>query len=42
MKEYVNPTLEIKKLLAEDVLNISGIIPEIDFGDHDTPPESLL
>ena len=43
MKEYVNPTLEISKLLAEDVLNASGIVPEVDFGEfsNDTPPEAF-
>ena len=45
MKEYKNPSLEIQKLTAEDVLNTSGdpIMPEIDFGEfgNDTPPESL-
>ena len=44
MKEYKNPTLDIMKLAAEDVLNLSSIIPEINFGEfgNDTPPESLL
>ncbi len=46
MKEYKNPSLEIQKLTADDVLNTSGNVvnPEIDFGEfgNDTPPESLL